>query len=85
MGIYDIYGQSQLKVGDVSMKVFTVGDKSPLPDGVYVDYGGVTVIKGGIFVAEFPCLYTKWGDLIDQRGILDNDNPVAVAMKEFNG
>jgi len=63
MGVYDTYGElcGQLKVGDVCMNTFLVGDTVPIPDGVYVTLGSVIVVKDGIFIAEYEVLTDKWG------------------------
>lgn len=62
MGVYNIYGNVQIKIGDVFMKTFKLGDQSELPDGVYIGYEGVIVIHKGIFIAEFEHVHNKWGD-----------------------
>lgn len=64
MGIYDTYGQVQLKVGVVEFRDFKIGDEVNIEDGVYVAREGAVVIVGGKFVAEFPHLFSKWGDVI---------------------
>jgi hypothetical protein len=82
MGIYDCYGNAQLKLGDVEMRDFQVGDEVPIPDGVYVDYGAVVVIKDGKFLAEFENLTTKWGDTVDSSVVLEPHSAVVQAMKD---
>ncbi|MHA2044703.1 MAG: hypothetical protein ACW99G_07905 [Candidatus Thorarchaeota archaeon] len=64
MGVYDTYGEIQIKVGDVALRQYDVGDEVVLPDGVYVAPDGVVVIVGGVFVAEFKNLWDKWGSPI---------------------
>lgn len=72
MGIYNTYGEKgiQLKVGELSMKHYNLGDKVEIPDGIYVGYGGVVVIKDQTFIAEFPFVKDKWGGVITPREIL---------------
>lgn len=70
MGIYDTYGDVQVKVGDVCLREFGVGDKVDIPDGIYCGHEGLIVIKDGIFIAEFPAVYTKWGNIISPEIIL---------------
>ena len=86
MGIYDIYGEcgAQIKVGDVRMHFYNVGDKVPLHDGIFVAHEGVVVVKDGIFIAEFACLWSKWGDCINTEFLIEKMNPIAVEMEQFN-
>lgn len=83
MGIYDEYGSCQLKIGDVSMRVYEEGDEVPIPDGVYIDYGGAVVIIDGIFVKEFETILDKYGGVLNIKEIIDQRNPVALAVKDF--
>lgn len=76
MGIYDIYGQVQLKVGDIGMDFYEVGDKVSIPDGVYLGYEGIVVIKDGKFIAEFEEMTTKWGGTIKPADIVTLENPL---------
>jgi len=66
MGVYDTYGEQtgQLKVGDVSLCHYDVGDTVSIPDGVYLTYVNVIVILNGVFIAEFETLTSKWGEPI---------------------
>ena len=73
MGIYNTYGENglQLKVGDLSLRHFDIGDKVDIEDGVYFEYGGVIVIKEGIFIAEYKGFFDKWGGWHETDEILD--------------
>ena len=73
MGIYNTYGENglQLKVGDLCLKHFDLGDKVDISDGIYLEYGGIIVIKDGIFIAEFEELTDKWGGIIKPDELLD--------------
>ena len=73
MGIYNTYGKNglQLKVGDLCLKHFNIGDKVDINDGVYLEYDGVIVIKDGIFIAEYKNLFDKWGGIHETNNFLD--------------
>ncbi len=84
MGLYDTYGETQLKVREADdMRDYKTGDKAEIPDGVYVAHEGVIVIVNGVFVAEFPYLTDKYGGMISTEELLGDRNPVAQAIKEF--
>ena len=71
MGVFDSYGNAQLKIGDVCCQNFDIGDKVPLPDGVYLDHECIIVILHGKFIAEFEHLTDKWGRAILSDDVLD--------------
>lgn len=83
MGIYDEYGDAQIKIGDVSMKQYKIGYKVPLSDGIYVDHSVAIVVLGGKFVAQFDKLYTKWGDEVAPEQILAPHDEVARVTEKF--
>ena len=83
MGIYDIYGDAQIKIGDVRMNCYKIGDSVPLNDGIYIDHSVAIVIVGGVFVAQFHELYTKWGDQILPEQILCLHDEVSQVVKDF--
>ncbi|MFH1685492.1 MAG: hypothetical protein ABH983_04245 [Candidatus Micrarchaeota archaeon] len=56
--------------------------KLMIPDGVYIAYEGVAVIKDQTLVAVFPHLVDKWGKQIATRDVIEARNPMLVAMKE---
>ena len=64
MGVYDTYGNVQIKVGEVAVREYEIGDTVDIPDGVYIAPDGVVVIINSIFVATFQTLNSKWGDII---------------------
>jgi len=82
MGVADTYGNTQLKVGDPTGESFKLGNKVPIPDGIYVGYEGIVVVVGGRFTAEFEAIRTKWNDEIDLAPTLEGFNPVAQAANE---
>jgi len=83
MGVYNTYGNVQLKVGDCSeMRHFKIGDDVDIEDGVYVASEGVVVIADGRFFAEFPHLFTKWGDVIDGEVAIRPHNYIADAVDQ---
>lgn len=84
MGMFDTYGNVQLKVGDeLYCQDFTIGDSVNIPDGVYLGYEGAVVIVGGVFVAEFGNLVTKWGSRVDIKPLVDPHSPVVKAIAEM--
>jgi hypothetical protein len=83
MGAYDCFGNCQLKVGLCELIEYKIGDVVPIQDGVYLDYGGVVVIKDHKFIAEFSELRDKWGGHIEPREIIDPINPVSRALERF--
>ena len=86
MGMYDTLGIVQIKCGRCAGYHFEVGDavaKAQIDDGVYVGYGGIVVVVGGVFVAEFEHVTNKWGGTIDALPILNIQNPVAKAIEDF--
>ena len=65
MGVYDIYGDVQLKVSEnVCCKYHEIGDKVNISDGIYVGYEGVVVVVDGTFVAQFHEIRDKWGGIL---------------------
>lgn len=69
MGIFDTYGDRQMKIGDPWQRQFEIGDNvsaSHVDDGVYIDIEDckAIVIKDSIFIGEFVC-YDYWGDKLD--------------------
>ena len=85
MGAYDEYKGIQLKVGPCEMIEFEPGDRVDLADGAYVGYGGVVIVKRGVFVSMVEKLYDKWGGEISLDALLDPSNPVHQALKEVTG
>ena len=68
MGIFDTYGDRQMKMGEPWQRQFNVGDSvkdSSVDDGVYLDTSELdnkaVVISGGIYIGEFD-VYDYWGD-----------------------
>lgn len=68
MGVFDTYGNRQMKMGDPWCRQFNVGDsvkESAVDDGVYLDTSetGNTaiVIKDGIYIGDLK-VYDYWGD-----------------------
>jgi len=82
---YDYYEGCQIKVGTGTTREFhtyKVGDDVPIPDGVYLAYEGVVVVKDGIFFAQFDSLQHKWGEAIDIKKVLDEYSPVVAALRQ---
>lgn len=73
MGMYNTYGNVQLKVGDeLTLSEFGVGDEVDIPDGVYVGYEGVVVIIDGKLAKVFPTLLNKYGGEYNIEEIIPN-------------
>lgn len=83
MGMYDTYGECQLKVGECLCENYKIRDKANIPDGIYVDFAGAVVIKDGIFIAEFQTLNSKWGDVIDPETVIDPYHPLASVLNKI--
>jgi len=83
MGIYDYYENMQMKIGDVQMNTYKVGDSVDISDGVYVGYEGVVVIKDSVFVAFFEEMLDKWGGELDLNAVLQPSNPVSQALDNY--
>jgi len=96
MGIYNTYGNVQIKIGDLGCKIFKVGDKVDIADGIYVGYGGVIVIKDNIFAMEVDTLTDKWGqpikcdkvlrgrglsELLDKTEVIKEETPKPEVVK----
>ena len=62
MGIFDTYGNSQLKAGKPWQNEFNVGDKVELPDGIYCGTDSFIVVKDGVFIAEVALMFDYFGD-----------------------
>jgi hypothetical protein len=85
MGMYDTYGGCQIKIGDPSLKDFVIGDKTDIPDGIYITLDGIIIIKNGTFIGENEKIFDKWGNEIDQEKIIDlikSNNPIKIAIGE---
>jgi len=84
MGTFDTYGSGlQIKAGACMMHHYKVGEDCDLEDGIYLDYGGAIVICEGKFIAEFPHIFTKYGNTINCSDIVDQYNPVAQVISNL--
>lgn len=62
MGVYNTYGDVQLKVSDnLDLTEFEVGDPVDIPDGLYVGYGGFVLIQEGKLASVFESVTSSWG------------------------
>lgn len=68
MGVFDTYGDRQMKMGEPWCRSFKIGDdtsESEVDDGVYIDEDGrAIVIKDHIFIGEFDC-FDYFGNIFD--------------------
>lgn len=62
MGMFDTYGESQLKAGECKLHDYKVGDKVPIKDGIYPGSSNFVVVKNGIFIAELANYYDYYGE-----------------------
>lgn len=76
MGMYDTYGQCQLKVGECLGTHYQMGDKVDIADGVYLCNEGAIVIKDGIFIVEYEKINSKWGHELDTSELIEKLNPI---------
>lgn len=73
MGMYDIYNDVQIKI-NATGKSYSIGDSSPLADGIYLGYEGAIIIRDGMFIARFISrdIQTKYGDIIDLNKLISS-------------
>ena len=83
MGMFNTYGDTQLKVGELSCHQYNIGDEADIPNGVYVGLEGVIVVTGGKFTAEFKHVTSKWGDEIKPHAIIDQFHWANPIMREL--
>lgn len=60
MGVFDTYGDVQLKVGPVCCNKYNVGDIVPIKDGIYFGNEGAVVVAGGKLVLVTETVFDKW-------------------------
>jgi len=71
----------QLKCGfPRELKNYIEGDHVELSDGVYIGYGGVAIIRGGILFTVLTNVYDKYGNLLDKAEIVNPGNPISKAL-----
>ncbi len=65
MSAFNTFGENliQMKVGERAFHCHKIGDRVDIPDGIYFGFGGIVVIRGGEFIAEFKNneIFNKWG------------------------
>jgi len=86
MGLFDTYENCQLKVGDVGLKNYKIGDKVEIPDGIYIALEGIIIIKNGVLIGANEPIFDKWGMGVDQDRVIDiitARNPVDRAIREL--
>ena len=82
MGMFDTFGEDfiQIKAGPRMMNHYRIGDPVPLDDGVYLAHDGAVVIQDGKVLVTTKDIFTKWGDPITLRELLEAKNPIAQAL-----
>ena len=87
MGVYNTYGNkinAQLKVGaSLTSEHYEIGSKVDIPDGLYITYDGVIIVRHSRLYDEFipDELFDKWGEKIDLPKLLYKLNPIVEAVK----
>ena len=84
MGVYDEYSGIQLKVGPCLLDQYSIGDKVPIEDGIYVGGGGIVVINRGVFVRAFEHLLSKWGGVIEPEAVLAPHDYIRKAIPQID-
>ncbi len=84
MGIYNTYGNCQIKAGNIDGTHYAIGEKCDLDSGAYLTYEGIVFINNNIVIAITgnEKIFDKYGNNVSLRIILDQQNPVAQAMNE---
>lgn len=70
MGVYDIIGENQIQIKATQnphMKVYQVGDKIKIDNGLYLCTEGWFVVDRGIVIAEGKEIFDKFGnDIVEE-------------------
>jgi len=88
MGMFDYYNDKttlvQLKVGELVLHTYRVGDKADIPDGLYLSpLEGYVAIHDGKVAAIGESVWDKWGGEVCLDALLGDRNPVVIAVKEL--
>lgn len=85
MGIYNTYGDCQIKIGTIDNLHYQLGDKCDLDSGAYLTYEGIVIIHKPyiIDIIKNEKIFDKYGKSVSLRLILDDRNPVVQAVKEI--
>lgn len=80
----DKYGRRGIKTafGKTSGKRFIVGDKVPIPNGMYIGYEGGFVISGGRLIHVSKRIYDRWGMTLRLDDIMEKRGPLGKSYKE---
>ncbi len=84
MGIYNTYGDCQIKAGNIDGTHYHIGDKCDLDSGAYLTYEGIVLIRFH-FVTDIiknEEIFDKYGSKVSLRLVLDDRNPVVQTMEE---
>ena len=89
MGLYNTFGKEavQLKVGKREMKHFHIGQSvigMDIEDGIYLAYEGAVVIRDQVVQLVTDKVFTKWGDAINLKKLMDLGNPVTRVIKKMS-
>ena len=85
MGVFDTFGGyvTQIKIGECTFHHHKIGAEVKIPDGIYIGFEGIVVIKDGRFIADFYSdkIFNKWGGSIEID--IQGQNHVQVAIEEL--
>lgn len=85
MGIYDYVMGMQVKATpDPSMHNYKIGDEIPLPNGAYLCFEGVFIVKQGKVAASSELTFDKWGGQVNMYDLLNAKNPVTQALHQLD-
>lgn len=83
MGLYNTYGNVQIKCGNYhEFRTYEIGDKCDLSDGIYIGLEGAIVIKDGKFIAEFSDLNDKYGNKLSCEQVIYPNHPLKDIFKK---
>lgn len=83
MGVYDIYAGVQLKCGPCELGDYEIGERVPIPDGIYLGVGGFVVVHDEKLLAVYDHMVTSWSDEVPARALADHYSPVRRAVLEI--
>lgn len=86
MGVYDIVSKIRIQIKctpEPKMTHYDIGDEISLKDGLYLGYEGWFVVKKKKVLNCGEDIYTKWGDKINPKKVLDPYNQIAIICERW--
>lgn len=86
MGVYDIVGKKEIQIKctpEPKMDHYDIGDEISLKDGLYLGYEGFFVVGKGKVKYSGDKIFTKWGDKINPKKVLDSYNEIAIICERW--